>query len=59
MILEQHHLNRFVLFNVLSQIKNLKIEVIIFETHYRYRVEHSRKYMETYFVSLISALKRI
>ncbi len=36
-----------------------EFEVIIFETRYRYRVEQSRKYMETYFVSLISASKRI
>jgi len=44
---------------VTRNLGDWEFEVIIFETRYRYRVEQSRKYMETYFVSLISASKRI
>ncbi len=44
---------------VTRNLGDREFEVIIFETRYRYRVEQSRKYMETYFVSLISASKRI
>jgi hypothetical protein len=35
------------------------LEVVILKPHYCHRVEHSLKCMETYFVPLISALKRI
>jgi hypothetical protein len=32
---------------VTGNLGDLEFEVISFETHYCYRVEHSRKYMET------------
>ncbi len=44
---------------VTRQLADQEFEVMIFESRYSYRVAHTRKYVETHFVSLISALKRV